>query len=382
MAKRKILYLLTEDWFFCSHFIDRAIAAQALGFEVVVVARERMHGQRIRNAGLRFVGLEILRGSMGPLVELRQLLRILVLYRRERPDIVHQVGVKPILYGTVAAFLNKIPAIVNAPIGMGYIFSSEDLRARLLRPLVKFAYKLLINPPNSRVVFENGDDLRTFLNWRAVRACDAVLIRGAGVDLNLFRPAVKNNPHPNIALVARMLRDKGINEFVAAAHLLHDEGVQARFLLVGDPDSMNPTSITLKSLRDWHGIKGLEWLGWCGDIPSLLEKIDVMCLPSYREGLPKSLIEAAASGLPIVTTDTPGCREVVRHGDNGFLVPVGDALKLAKALKQLIQDAELRDRMGSRGVAIAAELFSSDMVIAETLNLYEKLLPSERAWCH
>jgi len=382
MAKRKILYLLTEDWFFCSHFIDRAIAAQALGFEVVVVARERMHGQRIRNAGLRFVGLEILRGSMGPLVELSQLLRILVLYRRERPDIVHQVGVKPILYGTVAAFLNKIPAIVNAPIGMGYIFSSEDLRARLLRPLVKFAYKLLINPPNSRVVFENGDDLRTFLNWRAVRACDAVLIRGAGVDINLFRPAVKNNPHPNVALVARMLRDKGINEFVAAAHLLHDEGVQARFLLVGDPDSMNPTSITLKSLRDWHGIKGLEWLGWCDDIPSLLEKIDVMCLPSYREGLPKSLIEAAASGLPIVTTDTPGCREVVRHGDNGFLVPVGDALKLAKALKQLIQDAELRDRMGSRGVAIAAELFSSDMVIAETLNLYEKLLPSERAWCH
>jgi len=376
MAKRKILYLLTEDWFFCSHFIDRAIATQALGFEVVVVARERMHGQRIRNAGLRFVGLEILRGSMGPLVELRQLLRILVLYRRERPDIVRQVGVKPILYGTVAAFLNKIPAIVNAPIGMGYIFSSEDLRARLLRPLVKFAYKLLINPPNSRVVFENGDDLRTFLNWRAVRACDAVLIRGAGVDLNLFRPAVKNNPYPTIALIARMLRDKGINEFVAAAHLLHDEGVQARFLLVGDPDSMNPTSISIKSLRAWHGIKGLEWLGWCEDIPSLLEKIDVMCLPSYREGLPKSLIEAAASGLPIVTTDTPGCREVVRHGDNGFLVPVGDALKLAKALKQLIQDAELRDRMGSRGAAIAAELFSSDMVIAETLNLYKKLLPS------
>jgi len=382
MAKRKILYLLTEDWFFCSHFIDRAIAAQALGFEVVVVSRERMHGQRIRNAGLRFVGLEILRGSMDPLVELRQLLRILVLYRRERPDIVHQVGVKPILYGTVAAFLNKIPAIVNAPIGMGYIFSSEDLRARLLRPLVKFAYKLLINPPNSRVVFENGDDLRTFLNWKAVRASDAILIRGAGIDLNLFRPAVKNNPSPIVALVARMLRDKGINEFVAAAHLLHDEGVQARFLLVGDPDSMNPTSISLKSLKDWHGIKGLEWLGWCDDIPSLLEKIDVMCLPSYREGLPKSLIEAAASGLPIVTTDTPGCREVVRHGDNGFLVPVGDALKLAKALKQLIQDAELRDRMGSRGVAIAAELFSSDMVIAETLNLYEKLLPSERAWCN
>ena len=374
-ARIKILYLLTEDWFFYSHFIERAIATQASGYEVVIVAREREHGARIRAAGLRFIGLEFERRSMNPLTELRQLRQIVALYRRERPDLVHQVSPKPILYGTAAALLTSVPAIVNAPVGMGYIFSSENRRARLLQPLVRMAYRFLANPRRSRVVFENGDDLRSFVNWGAVRASDAVLIRGAGVDLDRFRPVARNNSVPVIALVARMLRDKGVNEYVAAAHQLHDEGVVARLLLVGAPDPMNPTSIPVEALEAWHGRKGLEWLGWCEDIPGLLEKIDVMCLPSYREGLPKSLIEAAACGLPIVTTDTPGCREVVRHGDNGFLVPVGNVQQLAEALKQLIHDPKLRVRMGSRGAAIAAEEFSSDRVIRETLRLYEKLLP-------
>ena len=379
MASKKILYLLTEDWFFCSHFIERAIATQAAEYEVVIVAREREHGERIRAAGLRFIGLEFQRRSMNPLTELRQLWQIVTLYRRERPDLVHQVSLKPILYGTAAALITGVPAIVNAPIGMGYIFSSADRRARLLRPFVRMAYRFVANPRRSRVVFENGDDLRSFVSWGAVRASDAVLIRGAGVDLNLFRPVDRNNPTPVIALVARMLRDKGVNEYVAAAHQLHDEGVVARFLLVGAPDPMNPTSIPVKTLEAWHGRKGLDWLGWCEDIPRFLEKIDVICLPSYREGLPKSLIEAAASGLPIITTDTPGCREVVRHGDNGFLVPVGDVPQLAEALKKLIQAPELRYRMGCCGAAIAAEEFSSDRVIAETLSLYEKLLPSDKA---
>ena len=375
ISKKKIIYLLTEDWFFCSHFIERAIAAQAAGYEVVIVARESVHGELIRAADLRFIGLEFARRSINPLTELLLILKILALYRHERPDIVHHISSKPILYGTAAALLAGVPAIVNAPVGMGYVFSSRDWRARLLRPFVRIAYRLLTNPRRSRVIFENIDDLNSFINWGAARVSDVVLIRGAGVDLNRFRPVAKNNPHPVIGLVARMLFDKGINEYVTAAHELHNEGVVARFLLVGDADPMNPTSIPVKTLEGWHGKKGLEWLGWCEDIPGLLEKIDVMCLPSYREGLPKSLIEAAASGLPIVTTDTPGCREVVRHGYNGFLVPVGDAHKLAKFLKQLIQDPELRDRMGARGAGLAAEEFSSDRVIAETLSLYGKLPP-------
>jgi glycosyltransferase involved in cell wall biosynthesis len=373
---KKILYLLTEDWFFCSHFIERAVATQAAGYETVIVARERDHGQRIRAAGLRFIGMEFDRRSMNPVTELRQFLQIVALYRRERPDLVHQVSPKPILYGTAAALLTGVPAIVNAPVGMGYIFSSKDWRARFLRPFVRVAYRCLANPRRSRVVFENVDDLGSFVRGGTVRASDAVLIRGAGVDINQFRPVVRNNPIPVIALVARMLRDKGVYEYVDAAHRLHQEGVAARFFLVGAPDPMNPTSIPLETLEAWSGRKGVEWLGWCDDVPRLLEKIDVMCLPSYREGLPKSLIEAAACGVAIVTTDTPGCREVVQHGDNGLLVPVGDSRQLAEALKKLIQDPELRQQMGVRGAEIAAEEFSSDRVIAETLGLYKQLLPS------
>ena len=374
MARIKILYLLTEDWFFCSHFIERAVEAQAAGYEVVIVARERSHSERIRRAGLRFIGLEFERRSIHPLIELRQLREIIALYRRERPDIVHQVSPKPILYGTSAALLTGVPAIVNAPVGMGYIFSSGDLCARLLRPFVRVAYRLLANPRRSRVVFENRDDLKNFVQWGAVRADDAVLIRGAGVDLDRFRPCVRTNPVPVVALVARMLRDKGINEFIAAAHLLHQQGVAARFLLVGAPDPMNPTSISLATLKDWHGRQGIEWLGWREDIAALLGEIDVMCLPSYREGLPKSLIEAAAAGLPIVTTDTPGCREVVRDGENGFLVPVRDVRQLAGALGRLVGDRELRERRGRRGAEIAAAEFGSGRVIAETLGLYRELL--------
>ena len=377
MQKKKILYLLTEDWFFCSHFIERAIATQAAGYETVIVARERDHGQRIRAAGLRFIGMEFDRRSMNPLIELRQLLQIVALYRRERPDLVHQVSPKPILYGTAAALLAGVPAIVNAPVGMGYIFSSKDRRARFLRPFVRMAYRFLANPRRSRVIFENVDDLRSFVREGTVRAPHAVLIRGAGVDLKRFRPVVRNNPIPVIALVSRMLRDKGVYEYIDAVHRLHKEGVSARFLLVGAPDPMNPTSIPSEMLEAWNGKKGVEWLGWCDDIPSLLEKIDVMCLPSYREGLPKSLIEAAACGVAIVTTDTPGCREVVRHGDNGFLVPVVDSRQLAEALNQLVQNPELRHQMAVRGIEIAAEEFSSDRVIAETLGLYEQLLPSD-----
>lgn len=378
MSRKKLLYLLTEDWFFSSHFMERALASRAAGYEVVIVCRERDHGERIRAAGLRLIGLEFKRRSINPFNELLQLWQIAATYLREKPDLVHQVSAKPIIYGTFAALLTGVPLIVNAPVGMGYIFSSKDWLARFLRPFVRISYHLLANPRRSRVVFENSDDLKYFVDSGGVRACDAILIRGAGVDLNKFSPAVRNNPVPVIALVARMLRDKGVNEYVASAHTLHDQGLEARFLLVGTPDPMNPTSIPLNILKDWHGKKGVEWLGWCEDIPGLLKKIDVMCLPSYREGLPKSLIEAAACGIPIVTTDAPGCREVVRHGDNGFLTSVGDITQLTEALKQLIKDSELRTRMGNRSLEIAVEKFSSDRVISETLNLYQKLLPLDK----
>lgn len=367
----KLLFLLTEDWFFCSHFIERAVAARAIGYEVVVACRENSHGEQIRKMGLKLVPVDFVRRSTNPLTEFGTLRQIFRLYRRERPDIVHQIGAKPILYGSLVARILGIRRIVNASIGMGYVFSSMDSRARRLKPLVSFAYRCLMNPPGSKVIFENGDDLATFVRMGAVQHKDAVLIRGAGIDVDAYQPhGDEPTGTPIVMLIARMLRDKGINEFVEAAHLLHEEGTRARFVLVGDPDLENPTSISLDRLQTWNGVQGVEWWGWRGDIAKILAESHIACLPSYREGLPKSLLEAAASGLPIVTTDTVGCREVVRDGENGYLVPVGDARALADALKKLIDNPELRKKMGAAGRARAEAEFASTRVIAETLAVY------------
>lgn len=369
-STRKLLYFLTEDWFFCSHFIDRARAAQAAGFEVAVAAREGKDAEFIRSCGFRYFPTGLQRRSTNPLTELRLLLRMLWVYREFRPDIVHQAGAKPILYGTMAAIVCRVPYILNAPIGMGYVFSSTDRKAQLFRPLLQAAYRFLVNPSGSKVVFENGDDLNTFVEWGAVRRADAMLIRGAGVDLQACAPVKPGNPVPVVVLTARMLEDKGVREFVAAARLLLARGVQARFVLVGGTDPSNPTAISEATLKEWDALEGIEWLGWRDDIPGILQQSDIACLPSYREGLPKSLIEAAACGLPIVTTDTVGCREVVEEGRNGFLVPVRSIEPLADALGKLIADGDLRRRMGLAGRRKAIEEFDTRKIAAETLALY------------
>lgn len=371
--KPKLLYLITEDWFFCSHFIERAVAARKAGYDVLVVAREQAHGDRIRAAGLRLIPLEFARRSLNPLRELRLLLAILRIYRQERPDIVHHIAAKPILYGSLAARLVSVPSIVNAPVGMGYAFSSNDRIARFIRPLLQLGFRLLMNPSGSRVIFENGDDLESFVEAGSVKRTETVLIRGAGIDLVRFHPKVQPIGVPVVVLIARMLRDKGVVEFVAAARQLHDQGVAGRFALVGDPDPGNPASIPLATLNSWNGHNNVEWWGWREDVAAVLSEASIACLPSYREGLPKSLLEAAACGLAIVTTDAPGCRDVVVDGGNGFLVPVRNVEALATALKKLMLDPVLRARMGARSRVRAKEEFSSERVIGETLAVYAQL---------
>ena len=373
--KPKLMYVISEDWFFCSHFLERALAARAAGYEVVVMTRERAHGDKIRATGIRLLATNLNRRSINPVIELASLVRIGLTYRRERPDVLHHVAAKAIFYGSLAALLlRRKPAIVNAPVGLGYVFSSKDRLAKLLRPCFHFAYWLLLNPRHSRVIFENPDDAAYFVENGAVRETNAIVIRGAGVDVGKFQPISCPPVLPVVGLVARMLRDKGVYEFVEASHRLHEAGVAARFVLIGYPDPENPASIPLEQLHSWHGKKGLEWWGWQENMMSTWHRVHIACLPSYYgEGLPKALLEAAACGLPIVTTDTVGCREAVRSGDNGLLVPAGDVRALAKALRILISDADLRRRMGARSRARAEREFSSEWVTRETLAVYRSL---------
>jgi glycosyltransferase involved in cell wall biosynthesis len=344
-ARHRVLYFVTEDWFFCSHFLDRALAARAVGYEVMVLTRVGEHGERIRSAGLSLFPLDLRRRGLNPFAELATVMKVRGVYRKLKPDLVHHVALKPILYGSLAARLSSVPRLVNAPVGMGFVFSSASWLARVLRPLVGFALRALLNPPGSRVVFENPDDLGAAVRKGLVRREDAVLIRGAGVDLERFRPRPEPEGPPRVVLVARMLWDKGVGEFVEAARTLKARGVAARFLLVGAPDRENPAAIEVARLEAWQAEGIIEWWGPRSDVDRILADSHIACLPSYREGLPKSLLEALAAGRPIVATDVPGCREAVRNGQNGFLVPSHDAVALAKALEVLIGDGALRQEL-------------------------------------
>ena len=368
-----LVFLLTEDWFFASHFWSRARAAQAIGWRVVLVARESGAGAQIRASGIELVPVDFIRRRLNPLAELWFTLKLARLYRQLRPDVVHHIALKPIVLGGLAARLAGVRGIVNAPVGLGFVFSSARPLARMLKPLVSLALRLTLSPPGARVIFENPDDLEALRRAGMVRPQAAVLIRGAGVNLEEFAPAPEPPGLPRVILVARMIREKGVADFVSAARLLHG---QAEFLLVGAPDPGNPNSITEAELRAWQADGVVRWLGPRRDIADLLRGAHIAVQPStYREGLPKSALEAMAAGKPLVASDIPGCREAVVHGQTGFLFPAGDMRALATAIKTLLDDAPLRARFGAAARTRATENFSESIICAQTLLVYEALRP-------
>ena len=373
----KLIFFVAVDWFFCSHFLARAIAAHEAGYDVLVLTNVNRHEDVIRTAGLRLVHLPINRRSLNPFGALLTLLRIVRVYLREQPDIIHHVAFKPILLGSLAARISGCYRIVNAVVGGGYVFTSQYAIVRILRPLLTLSLRLFLNPHGSRVVFENSDDLKSFTEAGLVRLDDTVLIRGAGVDPNQF--VLTNHTHglPLVILVARLLWDKGIGEFVEAAVTLRNRGVKARFVIVGEPDGDNRASIDFATLEAWTVEGGVELWGFRHDIPKVLAEATIACLPSYREGLPKALLEAMAAGLPCVTTDVPGCREAVLNGENGLLVPPRDVFALANALEILLNNPDLARKMGQRGRQRLELEFSTEHVNASTLKLYREILVND-----
>ncbi len=370
----KVLFLQTEDSSFWSHRLPMALAAKAAGYEVVVAAREGAHGERIRDAGVRFIPLPWRRSSVNPFSELAMVARIVRLYAAERPDLVHQVSAKPILYGTLAATLCGVPVVVNALIGLGFVFISPTLKARLLKRGICRAFRAALSRPSSVTIFQNEDDRSLFVGDGIVAEDRTVLIRGSGVDVAHFSPQPVMGGEPLVVLPSRMLWDKGVGEFVEAARLLAAEGVRARFALVGEGDAENPAAVPASRLAQWKEEGVVEWWGQRYDMREVYAQASIVCLPSYREGLPKALMEAAACARPLVAADVPGCREVVRHQDTGLLVPVRDARGLADALKRLISNEPMRRAMGERARRLAVEEFAQEKVVEQTLRVYRDLL--------
>lgn len=371
----KILFLVTNDWYFWSHRLALARAARDSGAEVLVMTRLNAHGVALESDGFRVIPWRFASArGMNPFLEALALLEVVVAYRRFRPDLVHHIALKPALYGGLAAFLcGRIPPIQTIA-GLGYVFTDPPRKILWLRRFLLTGLRMIQRIGKPKTIFQNPDDRDFFIGAGVLEAKDAALIRGSGVNLNTFLPLPEPNGLPVVALPARMLWDKGVGEFVQAAGQLRRSGVKARFVLAGRVDQSNPGSVSEEQLQAWDRKGDVEWWGYFEDVRTLLSRANLVCLPSYyREGLPKALLEAGACERAVVTTNSPGCREVIRQGENGLLVPPRDVGALVEALRSLLEDAPLRVRMGKRGREIVEMDFSEELVIQQTFSLYREL---------
>lgn len=370
----KLMFVVTEDWYFASHRLQIAREALAAGYEVVVATRLQREKERLEAEGFRTIPILMRRRGGNPWREALTIWDLVKLYRAERPDIVHHVALKPVLFGSLAALLAGVPRVVNTAAGLGYFFSSTTLKARLLRPLIQLGLKLLIDRHHCRLIVQNRDDLALLTKAKVVRRERVALIRGSGVDILAFHPMPEPAGEVTVALVARMLWDKGIHRAVEAVRLLRAEGVGIRLQLVGAPDLDNPTAIPEARLLEWAALDGIEWTGFQDDIVSVWRDCHIAVLPSTREGLPKSLLEAAACGRPLVATDVPGCRELVIDGVNGLLVPLKNTAALAAALRRLAADPALRAKLGHTARSIVEDELSDTHVTRQHIQLYADVM--------
>lgn len=373
-ARPRLMYVVTEDWYFVSHRFALARAAVEAGYDVSVVTRVRDHGDRIRSIGVRVIPLEFRRGGLNPFIESATVTRLVGIYRRERPQLVHHVALKPALYGSLAARLAGVPRVLNAVAGMGWVFMSRAGLAAALRPVLQSALGRLLRGKGVHALVQNPAD-RERLARMGVAPDHLHVVAGSGIDLDEFAPAPEPAGAPVVLLTARMLREKGIHDLVEATRLLRSRGIALRLVLAGEPDPENRGSIPRDEIDAWVAQGLAEYRGHVTDVPALLAGSHIVCLPSHAgEGLPRSLLEAAAAGRPIVTTDRPGCRDVVRDGENGLLVPDHDPAALASALERLLTDPALRARMGAAGRTRAEREWGEAVTIRQMLDLYAEVL--------
>lgn len=376
MSSPKILYLVTEDWYFWSHRLALAEATRSKGFQVIVVTRDGEYSDRIKAKGFELVTVPINRAVSSPLNELRTLLRLVAVYRKYNPDLVHHVALKTIFLGTLAAKFSRVPNVINAYTGLGHVFISSAKPSSFFFKFVLFPlFSLLLKGKKVWSIIQNQNDYDQLKTFRLLSDQRTKLIRGSGVDLSVFQLSRESETAiPVILFASRLLKDKGIREFVAAAKDIRNQNIDARFVIVGDRDVSNPSCISSDELQSWLDDGTVEWWGFRDDMVAVFKQAHIVCLPSYREGLPKVLLEAAASGKPIVTTDVPGCRDVVKHGINGLLVPAKNSEELGLALRQLLHDKSRRLEMGVKGRKLVSERFSLDTINDQTIDLYSKLV--------
>ena len=375
-----LLMVLNDAPFFLSHRLAVARAAREAGFSVHVAVRYDQEAVAvIRAEGFTYHDIPLARGSRRIAGELRLIAALWRLVRAVRPDILHAVTMKPVIYGGMVARLCRVPAVVHAVTGLGYLFLIEGTAARVQRALLMALYRFALAHRNCRAIFQNPDDLGLFHNRGLVERGKETMIKGCGVDIHRFAEQPEPSGPPVVMFPARILGDKGVHEFVFAARTLKHDGIAARFVMVGRTDPDNPTDVGEATIRAWEREGLVEWWGFSRDMAASLAQATVVCMPSYREGLPRVLIEAGAIGRAVVTTNVPGCREIVHDGDTGLLVPVRDGNATAAAIRQLLDDPERRRAMARRARARVAAKFSEEVFVARSLDVYRQVLAGTRS---
>jgi glycosyltransferase involved in cell wall biosynthesis len=372
--KVKIIFLVNVDWFFISHRLPIALKAKEDGYEVHLACNFTEHYDYLSGLGLVLHQISFDRSGSGLLHELKTLQSIRRVFKKIKPDLVHAVTIKPVLYGGIAARTTRIKRMVFAVSGLGLVFVADGLGAKVRRWLVGRMYQFAINVKNSKVIFQNPVDKKVLQEAVSLPESKCEMIRGSGADLTTYNV----EPEPNVisvVMAARLLREKGVYQFVDAARTLKQRGVDVTFKLVGEPDPGNPNTVTMQELDLWRNEGCIELLGFRQDINQVFAQSNIVVLPSfYGEGLPKVLIEAAACGRAVVTTENPGCLEAIEVNQTGFAVPIKDSIALADAIEKLVVDAELRMQFGKAGRQLAEREFDVDSVVKKHLLIYQDLL--------
>ena len=368
----KIVLFANTDWYLYNYRLMLAAKLRSENHDVLLVSPKGKYSAKFTQAGFNWQEFPLSRKGINPLSEIDTIRRLSILYRKERPDVVHHFTIKCVLYGSIAAGRTGVQTIVNSITGKGILFSRQTFFTRIIRPLVKFLYKLSLR--NTKVIFQNQTDMDYFLGRNLVKPEQTELIPGSGVDIERFKPSPFPAGVPLVILPARMLWAKGVFDFVEASRIVAASGQEVRFALVGEPDHGNPDSVSSQKLKEWQHKGWVEWWGWQEDMASVYQAASIVCLPSfYGEGLAKSLIEAAASGRPLIASDIPGCREVVLDGVNGYLIPARQPQRLAEAVLDILSDRDRKKNMGIESRKLVESQFSSDIIICRTLKTYNDI---------
>ncbi|WP_404408567.1 glycosyltransferase family 4 protein [Pseudidiomarina marina] len=373
----RVLFVVNVDWFFISHRLPIALKLKELGYDVHIACKFTEHKECLEEVGFVIHPIEFSRSRSNPLDELRILLSVRRLFRNLNPDIVHAITIKPVLYSGIAArFIKKTPKFVFAISGLGYVFASKTVRATATRKFISVFYKIAFSKKQKTVIFQNSVDDAILSAITSLEDNEKVLIKGSGADLTSYSYSLEPKGNEiRVVMAARLLKEKGVFEFIEASRLVANQTSRVKFILAGPLDPDNPHGIDGSDVSEWVNQGIIDYIGPRDDIPQVFANSHIVVLPSYYgEGLPKVLIEAAACGRPIVTTDNPGCRDAIIDGKTGLLVPIRDSEALAQAITKLATDSELRQTMGLEARKLAEQEFDVNSVVAKHIEIYDRLM--------